>query len=332
MLKFTILLILSIICTFINCNIESTPKCGDGKCHGQGIETCFNCEIDCGRCNLQPIHTCIEPGKFALTFDDGPTDNTSEILDILKSENVKATFFVLGRQAANPKYAPILKRACDEGHTIGSHSFSHPNFLELSDSQIIEEIKKTEDSIYKTLGKRPKLFRFPYLYMNPHVESIIQSLGYMNIHISIDSFDWREKSINPTRIRRNILDVVEKSNFKMDSFISLQHDTTLPKLSKIKDTVGAIRSKGFELVNIQDCLGLNEPPYAKEGDTKVLLEGKGELKPQVRNGLATSNSTSNGKKSSPSFRVLSSSSASASKFNLFFNGLMLGVLVLIYSF
>src|SRR5256885_5116130 len=101
-------------------------------------------------------------GPFiALTFDDGPNATlTPKLLDLLAARHLKATFFVVGQNAAD--HPDILKRAVREGHEIGNHSWSHPNLGKMSDEAVRRELQKTDDAITAAIGKRPTLFRPPY--------------------------------------------------------------------------------------------------------------------------------------------------------------------------
>src|SRR5580765_718578 len=97
--------------------------------------------------------------KAYLTFDDGPNSNyTPKILDILKENNIKATFFVCGKNVKkNPE---ILKRIADEGHLIGNHSYSHS--LLKSIIFFSPEVEKTNNMVKEIVGKTPKFYRAPY--------------------------------------------------------------------------------------------------------------------------------------------------------------------------
>jgi len=104
----------------------------------------------------------IATAKLAyLTFDDGPTYIvTNALLDVLKKENVKATFFVVGKEIEGKE--SILKRIYDEGHSIGLHTYSH-NFKKIyrSTEAFIDEMTKTSDKIEEVTGCAPKIIRFP---------------------------------------------------------------------------------------------------------------------------------------------------------------------------
>ncbi len=94
-----------------------------------------------------------------LTFDDGPSQNTGKILDILKKYNAKATFFVTGN---NQKYDSMMKRAYDEGHAIGLHTYSH-DYKEVyaSEKAYFEDLKKISDLVEKVTGEKSHIIRFP---------------------------------------------------------------------------------------------------------------------------------------------------------------------------
>jgi len=95
-----------------------------------------------------------------LTFDDGPTIVTDVLLDVLKTENVRATFFIVGKEIVGNEL--ILKRIYNEGHGIGLHTYSH-NFKKIyrSTEEFVNEMKKTSNIIEEITGSTPKIIRFP---------------------------------------------------------------------------------------------------------------------------------------------------------------------------
>ena len=96
----------------------------------------------------------------ALTFDDGPTPYTAQVLDVLKREGVKATFFLCGESAR--RHPDLVRRIRDEGHVIGNHTWSHPWLYLMPESGIASEIDRTQDELERLTGRRPTLFRPPY--------------------------------------------------------------------------------------------------------------------------------------------------------------------------
>ena len=127
---------------------------------------------------------------IALTFDDGPDrDFTPQVLDILKKNDVKATFFVVGENVEwNPE---ILKRQYNEGHEIGNHTFTHINVSKKGYDDIYKEINNTQQAIKKVIGEEPKLFRPPYRAISKSMCNIVKEKD-MNIILwsNLDPRDW----------------------------------------------------------------------------------------------------------------------------------------------
>ena len=100
------------------------------------------------------------PNTVYLTFDDGPSSRTSEILDILKKENIKATFFVIGKEGE--KEPEIMRRIVEEGHTLGIHTYSHVyTNVYASVESYLEDFNRTYELIYEATGLKTEIFRFP---------------------------------------------------------------------------------------------------------------------------------------------------------------------------
>lgn len=139
--------------------------------------------------------------KVIFTFDDGPHPRTTpQILEILKKRNIKAIFFVLGLQAE--KYPDLVKRIYADGHEIGNHSYNHKNLAQLSETQVRQQISRTNEIITGITGKRPTFLRPPYGALNKQLLRICQSEN-MNIMLwTVDPKDWQNK--NEATIVRNL--------------------------------------------------------------------------------------------------------------------------------
>ena len=124
---------------------------------------------------------------IALTFDDGPSGHTERLLDGLKQYGVKASFFVIGTQAE--KRPEVVKRAYDEGHLIGNHTYDHPNFYITPDSTSIESIEKGEAVIESIIGEKPLFLRAPYGNAWPHQ---FKHFDRIFIHWTFHTFDWNK--------------------------------------------------------------------------------------------------------------------------------------------
>lgn len=107
--------------------------------------------------------SCAVDNAVALTFDDGPSyPITGHVLDTLSRNGIKGTFFICGYQLQYPENVALLQRAYAEGHTIASHSYSHPDFTQITDEAIKREMRQTSRAIKQVIGVKPRLMRAPY--------------------------------------------------------------------------------------------------------------------------------------------------------------------------
>jgi len=206
----------------------------------------------------------------ALSFDDGPDPVfTPKILDVLKRENVPATFFLIGLEAE--KFTGLTKRIYAEGHEIGNHTFTHPDISNLSRRYMELELNLTERLFASKLGVKPIFFRPPYsIDQEPDIADqarpleVVQDLGYITVGSKVDPNDW---SPNPPRsasqITQGVIDNLWRGN------IVLLHDgggnrqQTVLALPRIIDE---LRSRGYQLVTVSGLLGKTRadamPPIA----------------------------------------------------------------------
>ena len=124
--------------------------------------------------------------KIAITFDDGPSNKSKELVDLLEELDIVATFFILGCNAS--KYKEELKYIYAHGHEIGNHSYSHPDFKKITIEEGLAEIEKTQQIIYKTILHYPRVFRFPYGSVN---KEILKRIDMPAILWNADSLDWQ---------------------------------------------------------------------------------------------------------------------------------------------
>lgn len=205
-------------------------------------------------------HGNVDKSEVALTFDDGPNEPyTSEILNILKRENVTATFFMVGENVA---YFPeVARRVADEGHAIGNHSLSHPDMRLDTKAKVKREIEDTEELIQKITGKRTFLFRPPYGADAPWVFHETEKMGYVIVKWSLSAHDWRRKRrTHPQRAAEYIISKVENGD------IILLHDgnkllhggdrSSMVKMLPI--LISGLKARGFKMVTVPQLLGLEE--------------------------------------------------------------------------
>jgi peptidoglycan/xylan/chitin deacetylase (PgdA/CDA1 family) len=152
---------------------------------------------------FQPAAPVRVPNAVALTFDDGPWEgSTRKVLDVLAKERVKATFFLVGRQAR--RFPDLVREEVEAGMTIGSHSFNHPQpFGSLPRATIDREIDQGLETL-SDLGVRTKLFRPPGGAMPPPVVSAARAKGLRTVIWTVDPSDWR-RGTTPDQIADRVL-------------------------------------------------------------------------------------------------------------------------------
>lgn len=188
--------------------------------------------------------------QIAITFDDGPCEKyTPEILEILKNYNVKATFFVIGKNAE--KHPELLKQVYNAGHEIGNHTYSHPNLRSLSAEQFSEEISSTQSIIAKITGYTPTLFRPPGGYLSNSIVDKITSNNCRTVLWSWrqDTMDWKSPSVE--FVTSTVL-----SNIR-DGDIILFHDCVLgksPTPAALKIIIPELIERGYEFVTVSELV------------------------------------------------------------------------------
>jgi peptidoglycan/xylan/chitin deacetylase (PgdA/CDA1 family) len=132
-----------------------------------------------------------EGKRISLTFDDGPSEQfTGQVLDILRANEVPATFFVCGRNVE--EHPDLLRRIVAEGHAVGNHTYSHLFVYFKSRRRMAEEIDRTQAIIEKVVGLRPNIFRPPY---GARWFGLIPTLLERGMHLilwSATGYDWRK--------------------------------------------------------------------------------------------------------------------------------------------
>ena len=202
-----------------------------------------------------PKEETAEQHTVYLTFDDGPSDRTVEILDILKKENIKATFFILGKDGDKRK--DLLKRMAEEGHTIGVHTYTHEySSIYSSVENYLEDFYKTYQLIYETTGKKPDIFRFPGGSINNYNMLYYEEIIAETARRGFTYYDWNA-SCGDASAKGNASsaynDAVHTSEGK-NRIILLMHDShsksnTVAALSEIIEYYNANEFKFKPLTN-----------------------------------------------------------------------------------
>jgi peptidoglycan/xylan/chitin deacetylase (PgdA/CDA1 family) len=190
-------------------------------------------------------HDFLQDGEVVLTFDDGPHPKyTVPILDALDEHCVKATFFMVGRQAlAFPKYAREVGR---RGHTIGTHTWSHRNLARSSAEQMRAEIELGISAVQVALGgPTAPFFRFPYLAAPNTAQHMLQQRDTANVSIDVDSHDFRTRS--PARMISNVLNGLKSKRKGIILFHDIQPSTALG----IRQLLAELKTHGYRVVHMR---------------------------------------------------------------------------------
>jgi peptidoglycan-N-acetylglucosamine deacetylase len=186
--------------------------------------------------------------RIALTFDDGPHPAfTPKLLDILKENNVKATFFLVGEMAE--KYPDLVKREIAEGHSVGNHTYHHVNLTKVPPEDIATEMEACSDVLNKITGKKPHLFRPPGGDYNRQVIEIAEAEGYTTIFWTDDPGDYASpgKKVIEIRLLRNV----------NNGGIILIHDGVQETVDILPQVIEYLKNRGFEFVTIDEMMGKN---------------------------------------------------------------------------
>ncbi|MEI7883883.1 MAG: polysaccharide deacetylase family protein [Clostridia bacterium] len=204
-----------------------------------------------------PLQTLPDEKTLYLTFDDGPSSYTGKILDELKKQNIKATFFILGNKIS--KNIPILKRIIAEGHSIGIHTYSH-NYktIYFSVDSYLADFKKSYDLIYNEVGIKPTIFRFPGGSINTYNRNIYQPIIAEMTRRGFTYYDWNisaedaTDNSSPSLIKDNILKNVAKTKHG----IILMHDKENPFYYSIffENTITALKTSGYKFLPIDNTV------------------------------------------------------------------------------
>ena len=186
-----------------------------------------------------------EDKVVALTFDDGPSKYTKDILDILKKYDACGTFFLIGNKVSF--YGEVLREMLSEGNEIGNHSYDHKYLTRLSEEEVKDEISKTQDEIKRVTGYTPTLFRPTYGGYNNTLKSYIDLTFVL---WDVDSRDWSVKSTEG--IMSNVFKDVKSGS------IILFHDNHEYSVNALPSVIKELKKQGYKFVTVSELLELKK--------------------------------------------------------------------------
>jgi peptidoglycan/xylan/chitin deacetylase (PgdA/CDA1 family) len=189
----------------------------------------------------------------ALTFDDGPSRYTDQILDVLAEHHAIATFFVIGRQLA--ERPETIRRLADEGHSIGNHTWSHESLVRLGTAERERELRNATAAIRRHAGVTPLLYRPPYGATRPKINRLARRLGVLPVLWSVDSEDWRPRTAS--EIAQQVLEEAKPGA------IILLHDgggDRSATVAALPNILTGLKRKGLVPVSVPKLLEGSLPP------------------------------------------------------------------------
>ncbi|MFJ8108241.1 polysaccharide deacetylase family protein [Streptomyces sp. NPDC096132] len=197
----------------------------------------------------------------ALTFDDGPVTDTQRLLRILKDQNVKATFYLVGKNVQN--HPSTVRAAALAGHQIGNHSWDHANLTNLSAAKVKSQLSRTDTAIKQATGKKPTTFRAPY---GAHNATVRNAAGRPLVHWSVDTLDWKYR--DTARIIRTV-----KAETRPGDIVLL-HDIHKTTVNAVEGIIKGLKARGFHFVTVDQLFAPNQLPAGK-----VTYHNRGAYRP-----------------------------------------------------
>ncbi len=189
--------------------------------------------------------------RISITFDDGPRPGTTEaVLDALSKRNLKATFFMIGKNV--DAYPALAKRVLDEGHEIANHSYTHPALMKLSDEKVREELNRCQDSIEKATGCSPIWFRPPYGSFDNKRQGKLALERRLSIsYWSVDPRDWAKPGV------QRVIDSVLAQT--QPGAIILLHDIHQSTVEAVPTILDSLLDRDYTFTTMSGFLG---EPYS----------------------------------------------------------------------
>lgn len=188
---------------------------------------------------------CARAKCVALTFDDGPAESTGRLLDILAAHHVRATFFIVGEQAA--KFPELVRREHEAGHQVADHSYTHADLGRAPTKKIMSELTRTQEAIRRASGVTPTMLRPPYGSLSKRLTGIATRMGMAQVLWTVDPLDWEHRDTK--YVERRVLNAVKPG------YIVLMHDIHPTTVEAIPAIIERLAAQGYSFVTVPDLFG-----------------------------------------------------------------------------
>ncbi|MGE3067186.1 MAG: polysaccharide deacetylase family protein [Hyphomicrobiaceae bacterium] len=251
---------------------RAEPACGPDKL---GVSRVAEIDTTGGPAFGEPFgrKDFLAPGEVVLTFDDGPSPATTRpILAALAEQCTKATFFVVGSMVrAHPE---VLKEEVAQGHTVGTHTWSHPNLKRLSSDRAKAQVEEAFTMAEKAAGQPiAPFFRYPYLSEPNAIVSYLRSRNIGQFAIDVDSLDWRYRNVKSV-VRRVMAGLAQRGRG-----IILLHDIHASTAAAVPVLLAELKAHGYKVVHmtaktpVETLVAYQPPPEASKSHASVRRAG-----------------------------------------------------------
>jgi len=204
---------------------------------------------------------CTQRGMYAMTWDDGPAQYTQQLLDVLRSKNVKATFHITTKYLTDPNIQSMIQNIASEGHLIGLRTEADWDLFNMSDDQIRAGLARQANVLASFIGYTPKFVRLPYNKYDDRVLRAVESTGLVASSFNLESYDY---TADPNRIFNAIKLSLSLTGKGTGSFISIQHDGVQQSVGVAGKVIDLVKGSGYKFVKLDECLGLGDMRQNKD--------------------------------------------------------------------
>jgi len=244
---------------FLCLSTPSESQSCDYYCDGTGQTSCIYC-VECGVCSsVGVIDHCFGAGVAHLSISQAPQPSTGTVLDMLKQYDVKASFWLIGRNVLSN--VDVVNRMIAEGHYIGSNSwdYGHPNSG--TTGQLAGELDQTQAVIQQTTGLTVTDYRPPYGELNTPQRTYAQSQGYQPVLWNLDVQDWRtDSAYDQTALRAIVDNMMVGRNPLYTSYVVVMTLNSQLGLDNLEYVIARVRGAGYRFVTFADCVNASFTP------------------------------------------------------------------------
>lgn len=204
---------------------------------------------------------CVSRGMFAMNWDDGPSQNTMQLLGILRDNDVKATFHVTTKYITDPNIQGAIQSIAREGHLLGLRAEPSWNLFSMTDEQIAAGIVRQANVLGSFIGYVPKFIRLAYNGYDDRVLRAVESTGMIATSHNLETYDYGNDSQKIFNAVNLPLSLQARGG---GSFIAIQHDAVSQSVGAAAKIIKLVKGSGYKFVKMDECLGLGDMTQNKE--------------------------------------------------------------------